>query len=203
MKKKLFVLLILFVKTVDLRSQNDHLGKIFFRNGTQEVVNYKWVTSTNVLQKPKIKFTKKNGVFVRNGFNEIEKIRKYHTKDNKVNDSTDYYFKSLDSKILTLRSVISKGKLRLYAKDHSREYNSSFVFGTINGSSSYQTYYVAPPYSVKVTKLPKKIKSKKFKKILSKYTSKCKPFTEKLNDKKFLENKSVKDIINYYNENCK
>ncbi|SHN04795.1 hypothetical protein [Polaribacter sp. KT 15] len=203
--KQSLVLLFLFI-SLSLTSQSIfnsyEEGKIYFRDSTQTKGLIK-ITSSD-----KIKFKKTK--------NDKKEILDYKTvRMLKFIDGTEYIYKlsKKTNKILLIKRAI-EGKLNLYSFEVTN--NSLPGMGMAPGlsitfglSNSRTVYYIGSNESDFMEKLPNNPKSKKFKKIISKYTSDCKNFIELIKDKKSVinnfENKNsrVEDIIKYYNANCK
>jgi hypothetical protein len=118
----------------------------------------------------------------------------------------EYLFKIYGNKKVLLPRVTS-GKLDLY------------LIKTISSGIVYREYYIGYTNSNFVEKLPKKTTKKKFRKILSEYTSDCQGFLERIKNKENIEyyfpyndliieeniNKKEsreEDMINYYNSHC-
>ena len=201
------ILFIFLVIVLNVNSQeNIPLGKVFLTNGIIHSNGYERIY--NGMVKPTtIKYKTKDNLQFIHDSKKIEKVRDYYNNSKGTIDSTDYYYKYHKNKFKLIRKIKGEGKIELFAEDRSHQHNfNSFgitVSGTINKSSSYLIFYIGEKHKPKIEKLPRRKTSKKFKKTLLKYTSKCKLFTEKLNNKNFLQKNSIIEIIKYYNENCK
>ncbi|MHC9087225.1 hypothetical protein ACXIHB_00745 [Tenacibaculum sp. IMCC1] len=199
MKVKVLLTIVSLI-TLSISAQNKPLGKVFLRNGKVHSNGYEWIDN-GMAKSPQIKYKTNEGLQFIHDSKEIEKVRNYSVNSKGIKDSTDYFYKFYKTQFKLIRKVTtSGGKLELFAEDFINMYPTK-PFSKTYGST--QVYYLGKTQRPKIVKLPRRKTSKKFKKVLSEYTSKCKAFTEKINNKNFLKENPVNKIVSYYNENCK
>lgn len=200
--KRTFILFFI-ITSFNLFSQNEYFGKVFFRNDSIEIGYYKWVHSWGTKANPKIKFRKfKEEKYKRFSHRDIKKIIEYITyRDTGRKDSIEYHYKNCNFKICLIKKVNFKDKeikLDLYEEQNSSKMSlesSSFEF-------SKSSYFIAKNNDDDLQKLPRKKTSKRFEKILTKYTNDCDSFLKQFN-KNYFKSKSVYDIVKDYNTICK
>lgn len=190
--KKIFILTLIFLSTTiysqDFLDSYEY-GTIFFRNG-KTLRGHLKMTSNNDI-KYKLLLGDKKQVFDDKTVNKIIFDE----------DKREFIYKIKDKSVLLLERRI-KGKLDLF-------YTEVITSDGFGNELHYTIYYIGKTDYDLVMFLPKNTKSKKFIKIISKYTSDCKIFTEAIKDKKSIlenfdyKNTRVIDMITYYNSHCK
>ena len=209
MKYLLSLFIALFITNNISAQQNDkYLGKVFLRNGKVFSLGYKILEPTGPLKCERIKYkSDKNTQFVHD-CKEIEKVRSYELDSiGRVKDSTDYYFKFHKKKFELLEKVNVKGKMELYQTEviQGGAIMNSGMPGlsmTTGPSSVFYMYYLGKKYNTKVTVLPRRKASKKFRQVLATYYTKCPALTGRMKNKTFFKERSVKEIVSFFNENC-
>lgn len=197
--------------SINLNSQRDNLGKVFLKNGKVYKKGYSHLQATSPSKCGRIKYEGDDNLIFIHDCKDIEKIRRYSLDSlENIKDSTDFYYKYQGDKFNLIEKVkMEKGKLELFI-EYYYSGGASVPFGFGGFTQTFHTssppskiYSIGKQYNVKIEKLPRRKKSKKFKKAILKYTSKCIAFVKKIEDKNFIKENSVVEIIDFYNKNCK
>jgi hypothetical protein len=209
MRKK--IALIFLITSLNVSSQSFfniyEKGEIFFRDGTQAEGLIKIVG----FFKNEIKFKKtkedKKQLYT---YKKVKKIRFTHG---------DEYLYKIDAKrrrtLLIKREI--NGEIDLFSiQGQSPGFQgggAGFGSGGVSigfgfGGGSYAIYYIGKDDTDFIDLLPKNTRKKKFWVTISKHTSGCKEFSDKIKNKNTIKKNfkdkrtAVVDMVNFYNENC-
>lgn len=209
MKKS--ILLLCLLCSLNLFSQSlfntYEKGTITFKDGTQ---------TTGIL---KITGFSKNEIKFKKSKEDKKQLLNYKKVKSIEFLSGDEYFYKINTKrrkILLLKREL-KGKLNLFSYTVQSAGvpagGGGFPGGGLSigfsfGGGASIVYLIGKEDSDLVDQLPRNYRKKKFWDTISKYTSKCKDFSDKIKNKKSIKknfknrNTAVVDMVNYYNDHC-
>lgn len=209
MKKSILLVCLLF--SLNLFSQSFfntyEKGKIFFKDGSQVEGLLKLVG----FSRNEIKFKKSKQ-------DEKQLFNYKKVKSIKFVSGDEYFYKInvKRRKILLIKREI-KGKIELFSYQAQspglQGGGAGFGGGGVSigfnfGGGSSVVYLIGNDNSDLIEQLPRNTRKKKFWVTMSKYTSDCKDFSDKIKNKNSIKknfkhkNTAVVDMVNYYNENC-
>jgi len=210
MKKSILLLCLLCALNLCSQSlfNSYEKGKIFFRDGSQA----EGLLKLSGFSRNEIKYKKSE---------QDEKQLLTHKKVKSIKFvSGDEYFYKINTKrrkILLIKREL-KGMLELFSYQVQSAgfpgaggvgFNGggdSMGIGFGGGSST--VYLIGKENSDLIEQLPRNYKKRKFWVIISKYSSGCKEFSDKIMNKNSIKknftnkNTAVVDMVKYYNENC-
>lgn len=172
-------------------------GKIYFRNGTS-------FEGTMSIDKPvstgdgptRIFYSPTKDTQLIKGFDDIYRVDQYLTTEGKK-DTITFYFKKYKNREMFLSKLESYKTFEVYIgyvyQTHHTE--NSFGFGISTGQTeTIEEFYIAKKYSFRLEKLNRRVASKKFNAMLSKYTNACnnaEALIEKYQKNKKLEKRAL------------
>ena len=199
MKKVIYIFLF-----VTINSFSQTKGKIYFRNGEVFQGEIEIYTKFTGIGKTEIRYKPEVDIRLIKGFNDIEKIVKFPTEYRK--DTATFYFKKVKNKELFVEKISNNNDFNVYVGYYSSGGSSYQITGFVNvgrfDSEIKEEYYIGPKYSSQVEKLPKNRRRKKYKKIILKYTSKCKKFVEEKSNALTLERNKMRNLLKDYQKYC-
>ena len=165
-------------------------GKIYFRSGKtfegkieieQPISTGDGLTKIHYYPTSDTKLTK--------GFSDIYKVEAFGVTDNKKVTKT-YYYKKYKNKELFLTKLRSYKNFGVYLGRELKSSDFTPGFGLPSTETIWydDVFYIGKKYSFRLEKLHKRVSSKKFKVLLSKYTNEC---------------NKVDDIVSKYQKNKK
>ncbi len=171
-KMKYLVIFFLFFSFTVSSQAN---GKIYFRNGKTFEGKIEIDDPVTTGEAPaKIHYYPTSDTKLTKGFSDIYKVEAFRAIKNEKKTVT-YYFKKFKNRELFLTKLQSYKNFEVYLGRELKSSDFTPGFGLPStGSIWYEdVFYIGKKYSFRLEKLHKHVASKKFKGLLSKYTSDC------------------------------